>query len=117
MKNLLKLEELGMFLLSVFLFAETEIVWWLFPVLILLPVIGMVGYVLNDRYGAFCYNLFHHKGLAILFFAAGLFFKIPVFELIGIIIFGHASVDRIFGYGLKYISSFQDTHLGKIGKN
>ncbi|WP_373275025.1 DUF4260 family protein [Parapedobacter tibetensis] len=24
---------------------------------------------------------------------------------------------RILGYGLKYASSFQDTHLGRIGKS
>ncbi len=29
---------------------------------------------------------------------------------------GHSAMDRVFGYGLKYTTGFQDTHLGKIGK-
>ena len=28
----------------------------------------------------------------------------------------HIAGDRLLGYGLKFMSSFQDTHLGKIGK-
>lgn len=28
----------------------------------------------------------------------------------------HIGMDRALGYGLKYPTSFQDTHLGRIGK-
>jgi hypothetical protein len=28
----------------------------------------------------------------------------------------HIAVDRVLGYGLKFATSFQDTHLGRIGK-
>jgi hypothetical protein len=28
----------------------------------------------------------------------------------------HIAGDRVLGYGLKFTSSFQDTHLGTIGK-
>ena len=34
----------------------------------------------------------------------------------GIILYGHASMDRIFGYGLKFAENFQHTHMGWIGK-
>lgn len=40
----------------------------------------------------------------------------PWFFYTGIIIFGHASFDRFFGYGLKYENGFKFTHLGEIGK-
>ena len=36
--------------------------------------------------------------------------------LLGIILFGHASMDRVFGYGLKFGDNFHHTHLGWIGK-
>jgi len=36
-------------------------------------------------------------------------------EYAGLILFGHSCMDRAMGYGLKYFSGFQDTHLGKIG--
>ena len=35
----------------------------------------------------------------------------------GLILFGHSSMDRILGYGLKYPDSFEHTHLGMIGKS
>ena len=28
----------------------------------------------------------------------------------------HIAGDRVLGYGLKFASGFQDTHLGRIGK-
>jgi Domain of unknown function (DUF4260) len=28
----------------------------------------------------------------------------------------HIAGDRVLGYGLKFASSFQDTHLGRIGQ-
>jgi hypothetical protein len=62
------------------------------------------------------YNLAHHKGLALLVYLLGIGVASPVWQLAGIILFGHASMDRIFGYGLKYPDCFQHTHLGPIGK-
>jgi len=35
--------------------------------------------------------------------------------VIHIILFGHSSMDRIFGYGLKTNQGFKFTHLGTIG--
>lgn len=117
MKNLLKLEELAMFILGIFMYGLLGYEWWWFLVLILLPDLGMFGYAFGSKLGALSYNLFHHKGLAILFYFAGIFFSISVIQLIGVILFSHASMDRIFGYGLKYENGFKYTHLGEIGKN
>ena len=47
MKYLLKVEEIFLFLLSIFLFSRLEISWWWFPALLFVPDIGMVGYFLN----------------------------------------------------------------------
>lgn len=116
MKNIIKLEELGMFLLSLLMFAHTGFVWWWFPVLLLVPDISMIGYGINSRIGALFYNNFHHKGLAVLIFGVGYLIGDRYLELAGSILFGHSSMDRIFGYGLKYTDSFFSTHLGHIGK-
>jgi hypothetical protein len=45
----------------------------------------------------------------------GFYFENPILILIGVILFSHAALDRVFGYGLKYADSFKNTHLGKIG--
>lgn len=114
MKNSIKLEELVMFLLSIFLFSKLEYVWWVYLVLILTPDIGMIGYAVNTRIGAITYNLFHHKGIAIVVGILGWYLVIPELQLAGIILFGHASMDRILGYGLKYSDHFKHTHLGNL---
>ena len=114
MKSLLKLEELVMFLLSIYLFSFLDYNWWVYLVFILAPDIGMIGYAVNASVGALTYNIFHHKGIAILVGFTGFWWQILELQLAGIILFGHASMDRIFGYGLKFSSGFKDTHLGKL---
>ncbi len=114
MKNILKLEELIMFLLSIYLFSLLDYSWWVYLVFILTPDIGMLGYVMNASVGAMTYNIFHHKGVAILVGFAGFWWQTPELQLAGIILFGHASMDRIFGYGLKFSDNFKHTHLGNL---
>jgi hypothetical protein len=36
---------------------------------------------------------------------------------IALIWFAHIGFDRALGYGLKYPSAFQNTHMGRIGKS
>jgi len=116
MNKLLKLEELGQFILSLILFSQLEFVWWIFPVCILLPDLSMIGYLANPKTGAWLYNVFHHKLVAITVFILGFYTNTPVITLTGIILFGHAAMDRMFGYGLKFEDNFKHTHLGWIGK-
>jgi Domain of unknown function (DUF4260) len=115
MKNLLKIEELFMFLLGLYMFSLLDYPWWLFAALFLAPDIGLLGYLINNKAGAFCYNTTHHKGLAIAVYLGGVYFISPILMLVGTIMFAHSSFDRILGYGLKYFSNFKETHLGTIG--
>lgn len=101
--------------LGIFMFGLLGYQWWWFLVLILTPDIGMLGYLFGERLGAITYNLFHHKGLAIILYFFGMYFSLPIIQLAGIILFSHASLDRAFGYGLKYNKGFKYTHLGEIG--
>ncbi|HET8737556.1 MAG TPA: DUF4260 domain-containing protein [Pricia sp.] len=114
MKTLIKLEEGAMFALGICLFSLLDYGWWWFLILLLAPDIGMIGYVFGNRIGAISYNIFHHKGLAIAIYLIGMYLSLPLCQLAGIILFSHAAMDRIFGYGLKYEKGFKFTHLGKI---
>jgi len=116
MKQVIQLEELGMFLLSIFLFNQLSFAWWWFPTLILLPDISMIGYAAGNKIGAILYNFFHHKAVAIAVYMLGFYLHNELIQLIGIILFGHSSMDRFFGYGLKTFAGFKSTHLGEIGK-
>lgn len=117
MNQLLRWEEGFMFILGVGLYNTLPYPWWLFWVLLFTPDISMVGYLLNSKAGAYLYNLFHHKGVAIALFLIGLISNIEIVKLIGIILFSHASLDRVFNFGLKHTDSFKHTHLGRIGEN
>lgn len=116
MHQLLKLEEAGQFLLSIWIFNQLDYAWWLFPALILLPDLSMIGYLFGTKTGARLYNLFHHKLMAIVLLIAGFWWHYPWLAMAGVILFGHSSMDRMLGYGLKYDDGFHHTHLGKIGK-
>ncbi|MCW5873184.1 MAG: DUF4260 domain-containing protein [Anaerolineales bacterium] len=116
MKTLLRIEEAALFALAVFAYAGTGEPWWLFAVLLFAPDLSAIGYLAGPRVGAFFYNLFHHRALAVLLFALSVPMDSPVLRIAGIILFAHASLDRVLGYGLKYPDSFQNTHLGRIGR-
>ncbi|WP_367756748.1 DUF4260 domain-containing protein [Flavobacterium sp. WC2430] len=116
MKTILKLEELGLFVFGIFLFSQLDYAWWWFLVLILVPDFSMIGYAFGNKSGAVAYNLFHHRGIAVLVYLVGIYSSNQVVQLIGIILFAHSSMDRMFGYGLKYDTGFKFTHLGEIGK-
>jgi hypothetical protein len=116
MKNILKLEEAAMFGISIYALSLFHVDWWVYPVLFLGPDISALGYLVNNTVGAVSYNLFHHKAIAILIFVTGLMLKNEWLQIVGIVLFGHSSMDRMFGYGLKLNQGFKYTHLGIIGK-
>lgn len=116
MKIQLNLEYVAFLVLGIVAFAHTEYSWWWFAGFFLAPDISMLGYTVNNKVGAFCYNLFHHLGVAIIVYLAGAALSLPYLQMAGAILFSHSAFDRLLGYGLKYPDSFQNTHLGKIGK-
>jgi hypothetical protein len=88
---------------------------WLLPAL-LLPDISAAGYAVNPRVGALTYNAVHNWTLAIALLGIGWWLaSVPVL-LAGSVLLAHVGMDRALGYGLKLPTSFQDTHLGRIGR-
>lgn len=89
--------------------------WLLFALLILVPDVGMLGYLVTPKLGAVTYNLLHvHAGPAALL-AIGLLGGHATFTQIGLIWVAHIGADRMLGFGLKEPTGFKDTHLGRIG--
>jgi len=116
MKNTIRLEEAAMFGLSAYILYSWQAEWWWYLILFLGPDISILGYLAGNKAGAITYNLFHHKGIAVIIFTTGLFLPNFLIQITGIVLFGHASMDRMFGYGLKTTEGFKYTHLGIIGK-
>ena len=90
--------------------------WPLFPILLLVPDISMVGYLGGPHTGAITYNLAHNWATGGIVLGLGLLFAVPALVLAGVILVAHTGIDRLLGYGLKYPTAFQDTHLGRIGR-
>lgn len=116
MNNLIKLEEAALFILGIYLFSLLDYAWWWFPALLLIPDLSMVGYLAGNKIGAYLYNMFHHRALAIAVYLFGIYAGNQGVQLAGVILFAHSNMDRMFGYGLKYEKGFKFTHLGEIGK-
>ena len=116
MKNLLRLEEIGMMALGIYFLTihNLDMATWIWFIIFFSPDVSMLGYLVSSKVGAISYNIFHHKGIAIACMGIGYFAKLEVLLTIGILLFAHASFDRIMGYGLKYYAGFNDTHLGKL---
>lgn len=110
----LRLEGLAAFGAAVFLFQRGGHSWALLALLFLVPDLAFAAYLAGPRFGSWCYNALHsYVGpllLAVAFLASG---RPPVLALIW---GAHIGFDRALGYGLKYPSAFQHTHLGLIGR-
>ena len=104
MKTLIRLEEVALVLLSVYLFLALDLAWWWFPLLFFVPDVSMLGFVINPKAGAFTYNLIHHKALSISLYLLGSFIQMPGLQLAGLVMFGHSSLDRVLGFGLQELS-------------
>ena len=119
MKIVLKLEEAAMTAIALYFLSlhSLGLSAWIWTLLFFAPDISMLGYLVNARTGAYVYNLFHHKGFALLLVTVGFLADIEILIAAGILLFAHASFDRIWGYGLKFVTGFKDTHLGSLDKN
>jgi len=115
MKNMLKLEELSLFGLALYLFSGLDYGWTAYILLFLAPDLSMLGYLMGPRVGSWTYNLVHHKGFSVVLYVLGYLTGNPALMFTGTLLLGHSSFDRILGYGLKYPDAFQHTHLGMIG--
>ncbi len=111
MKLLIKIEEIAFFALGIYLFSLLDYKWWQFMVLLFIPDLAMIGYVVNTKVGAIVYNFFHVRALGISIYIIGAIFSSQLAMLTGVIFFSHSSMDRIFGFGLKYSDDFKHTHL------
>ena len=105
---------MAVFGLSLFMYTQLPYGWGMYVLLILLPDVSMIGYLSSPATGALLYNFGHHRGVALALWGAGYTFGISGLMLAGVILFSHASFDRIFGYGLKYSDRFKHTHLHEI---
>jgi hypothetical protein len=112
----LRIEGLAAFAAGLVVYAVNGGEWlWVIP-LLLLPDLSAIGYVAGPRVGAASYNLVHNWVPGFVALALGLWAEVPGLLIVAAVLIAHVGMDRALGYGLKLPSSFQDTHLGRIGR-
>jgi hypothetical protein len=114
--TLLRLEGAAALVAGILLYRETGADWIVFVVLLLLPDLSILGYARGPATGAVIYDLVHTWALAGVLLGVGFFLNVPIVFGAGAALLAHIGGDRLLGYGLKYPTSFQDTHLGRIGR-
>ncbi len=87
-----------------------------FIITILLVDAFMVGYFLDKKIGAVIYNLGHSYTISVAMWLFSYIDNSGLLASISAAWIVHIGIDRAFGFGLKELSGFNDTHLGKIGK-
>ncbi|PBC08269.1 DUF4260 domain-containing protein [Mesorhizobium sp. WSM3859] len=103
--------------LAVVCYALAGFSWWLFALLILAPDLSMLGYLAGPRVGAVTYNALHILIAPLVLLLAGALLAGPLTTAVALIWIAHIAIDRALGYGLKLPTGFQDTHLGRIGRD
>jgi hypothetical protein len=112
-----RIEASILFLASLYFYLHLGYKWYWFVIFLFSVDVFMLGYLTkSNKIGAYAYNLGHSLILPLCLVILGTVIKSDLLTGAGLIWFGHVGWDRAFGYGLKYESSFNDTHLGKIGK-
>ncbi|GGE63843.1 DUF4260 domain-containing protein [Priestia taiwanensis] len=113
-KKLIHVEGLVVLFVAMYMYYINDFSWWLFILLLLAPDLSALAYLLNVRLGAQVYNLFHTYAVSVLVTLIGVAVELDLMYMIGLIWTAHIGMDRLLGYGLKYSSSFKETHMQKI---
>ena len=114
-RPLLRLEGAAVLIVGLFSYYWSHGNWLPFALLFLVPDLSMVGCAANVRVGAITYNAVHtYVGPLVL---AGYSFgsNRPAIFWLSLIWIAHIGLDRMLGFGLKYPTRFNDTHLSLIG--
>lgn len=111
---LLRLEGATIFACAIYFYRSTGVGWLIFVALFLWPDFSMLGYLGGVRLGSRLYNLVHIEAMPLLLAAVSVSSHRPFALAFALIWLAHIGGDRTLGFGLKYPTFFQDTHLQRV---
>ena len=111
-----RIENLAIAAAVVVVFVHLHFSWWWLLVFFLAFDASAAGYLAGRRTGAICYNIAHAYVAPAVLLLSYVLSGTRWCAFAGLLWAFHIAGDRVLGYGLKFASSFQDTHLGRIGK-
>ncbi len=100
--------------LSLVGFAVLDGNWLEFIILFFAPDISIAGYLFGNSAGATSYNVAHAYLFPAILGVYGLFNAQTLAICLALIWFAHLGFDRLLGFGLKYPTRFNDTHLNRV---
>jgi len=116
LRTMLRLEGLALFTGMTLLYAVCGGSWWIYAILFLVPDLSFAGYLAGPRAGAIIYNAAHSYMAPMTLMITGFAIEAPLVLSIAMIWLAHIGIDRALGYGMKYVTGFGFTHLGRIGR-
>jgi hypothetical protein len=111
---LLRLEGLAVVAAAVTLYFHQDFGWIIFVALILAPDLSFAGYAFGPRVGAIAYDAVHTEIFAVALGTMGIVADSSAATKVALIWLAHIGADRLLGYGLKYPTAFEDTHLSRV---
>ncbi|MGB6429309.1 MAG: DUF4260 domain-containing protein [Candidatus Acidiferrales bacterium] len=111
---ILRVEAAVVLVLSVALYRHAGGGWLRFALLFLVPDLSLAGYAFSVRFGTALYNTVHTYTGPLVLAGIAIFGARPVMLLYALIWTAHIGMDRLVGFGLKYPTRFQDTHLQHV---
>jgi len=113
-KAFLHIEGLTVLLACLYWYQWQDFSWVLFIVLLFTPDLAALGYLINAKVGAVLYNIVHTYTFSIAIVMIGILLQNELLLAIGLIFTAHIGLDRLCGFGLKYPTTFQDTHFTRL---
>lgn len=115
-RQMLRLESLALLVVLLTAYHMQHASWGLFAALFLVPDLAMLPYLRSPSAGATAYNAAHSFVAPAVLLAAAAVAHSTLLSAIATIWAAHIAFDRAVGYGLKYSTGFNDTHLGCVGR-
>ena len=111
-----RVESAALFAAATFVYFHNHLSWIFYLLLLFSFDIFMIGYAVNNRVGAFMYNIGHSMIVPSVLIISYAVHPNRIILGCACLWVAHIGIDRALGYGLKLTSGFQHTHLGTIGK-
>ena len=111
---LLRLEGLAALFAAIVVYLDQDYSVLALVLLFLLPDVSFLGYLAGPRTGSVVYNAVHTYVPPLALGTIGVLVDEDVLIQIALIWVAHIGVDRALGFGLKYPTAFEDTHLHRL---
>ena len=115
-RSALRLEGLLLLVAAIYAYHSVGGSGWTFAILFLAPDLAFLAILFGPKASSIAYNVAHTTSVPFAGLIAAHAINFAASTPFLLIWLAHIGFDRAVGYGLKYSSAFDHTHLGLIGQ-